>query len=151
VNRRKKSHTHIAKTIPNTTGIGKAENRNADPCFKFLIKQGRLPLRFSEGAQARGERDWQTSLTIIEFAADGVGKAKHEKALAFIKPFAVGCIEAEGQIKQPYSLEQIQVSSANSVARDASRRPRNGKHSKQKKSVLFRFFMNQSDRPNLFY
>jgi hypothetical protein len=74
-------------------------------------------------------------LTIIEFAADGVGKAKHEKALAFIKPLAVGCLEAEGQIKQPYSLEQIQVSAANRPACGPSRRPRNKKYSKQKKSV----------------
>ena len=42
-------HTHIAKTIPNITRIEKAENRNADPCFKFYSSRVSFHYDFRKG------------------------------------------------------------------------------------------------------
>jgi hypothetical protein len=72
------------------------------PALNFIQAGSASITIFGRGSGA-GRAGLGQRLAVV--VADGVGKAKHEKALAFIKLLAVGCIEAEGHIKQPYSLE----------------------------------------------
>jgi hypothetical protein len=88
------------------------------PALNFIQAGSASITIFGRGSGA-GRAGLGQRLAVV--VADGVGKAKHEKALAFIKLLAVGCIEAEGQIKQPYSLETTPLGQLRPTASLATR------------------------------